>query len=483
MRPRTREEGAAPTLLLPAIDARRCAAPSSTVIDVGNGMPATEASIEGPAPAPGHLLRVLGTAFGIAVGIGAIIGAGILRGPGEIYRNAPNPTLFLGLWALGAVHAALGANVFAELAAAMPRAGGAYVYARRAFGDFGGLLVGWSTWLNHVSSIAGLAVVFAEFSGLLFPGLTGATVPVALVLVAAFFVLNGFGVHSGARFQTVTSALKALALLVFCALALLAAPPPAAVAAAAAEPVTTGGLVVAIQLVLSAYSGWQIPSVFAEEQRDPGRSVPRALFSGVALAAFIYILVNLALLSSLGPGALQAAKFAAGDVMVGIFGPRGRAIALAIGLLTVVSCINTQFMSSARVLYALARDGLAPAPATIVNRGGTPSVALALSSAAGAAFALAGSFTFAYVLLASFTVVMTTVTGAALLVLRRREASLVRPYRAWGHPWTTGAFFATELALLFLFAVGNPTSTEALLLFAAACAGWAFWRRRSATAA
>src|ERR1700753_430141 len=119
-------------------------------------------SLATPLESRRHLLNILGVSFGIAVAIGGMIGAGILRTPSAIAAQVPDARLILLLWAIGAVHAALEANVVSELATAIPRAGGFYVYAHRAFGDVGGLVVGWTTWIARQASSAALSVAFAN---------------------------------------------------------------------------------------------------------------------------------------------------------------------------------------------------------------------------------------------------------------------------------------------------------------------------------
>src|SRR5207248_158091 len=120
--------------------------------------------------------------------------------------------LILALWAIGAVHAALEANVVSELSTAIPRAGGFYVYAHRAFGDVGGLVVGWTTWISRLASTAALSVAFADFLALLWPVAGGHTVAVAIVMQIVIFGLNIVGLREGRSFQQVTSLMKALAL-------------------------------------------------------------------------------------------------------------------------------------------------------------------------------------------------------------------------------------------------------------------------------
>src|SRR3989440_2775934 len=124
-------------------------------------------------PSQGHLLRVLGVGFGLAVTIGGTIGMGILRTPGEVARQLPTPTLYLGVWVLGGVYALLGAISVAELGAMIPRSGGWYVFVHRALGNYPGFVVGWSDWLATCGTLAVIAMVVGGYTAGVGPQVAG----------------------------------------------------------------------------------------------------------------------------------------------------------------------------------------------------------------------------------------------------------------------------------------------------------------------
>src|SRR5437764_3583106 len=158
----------------------------------------------------GTLLRVLGVGFGLAVTIGGTIGMGILRTPGEIAKQLPTPTLFIGIWIIGGVYALLGAISVAELGAMIPRSGGFYVFAHRALGNYAGFVVGWSDWMSTCATIALISMVVAEYSGVLFPTLVNHTTAVALTVTVFFALLQWRGVRWGSFTQNITSLAKVL---------------------------------------------------------------------------------------------------------------------------------------------------------------------------------------------------------------------------------------------------------------------------------
>src|SRR3954468_14918887 len=168
----------------------------------------------------GSLLRVLGVGFGLAVTLGGTIGMGILRTPGEIARQLPTPSLFIGIWIVGGVYALLGAISVAELGAMIPRSGGFYVFAHRALGNYAGFIVGWSDWMSTCATIALISMVVSEYSGVLVPSLATHQKAVALIVTLFFALLQWRGVLWGSYTQNVTSLIKVLAFIAFGIIAL-----------------------------------------------------------------------------------------------------------------------------------------------------------------------------------------------------------------------------------------------------------------------
>ncbi len=168
-------------------------------------METVENIIETPAEQRGKLLKILGVTFGIAVTIGGMIGLGILRTPGSVAAQLGSFWLILAIWILGGLYAILGTISVAELSTSLPTAGGWYVYARRAFGDYGGFVVGWSDWLSACASTAFVAITMGEYLPKLFPALSGSIKAIAFIALFGFGLLNWLGLRVGSRIQEVTS--------------------------------------------------------------------------------------------------------------------------------------------------------------------------------------------------------------------------------------------------------------------------------------
>src|SRR5260370_16078992 len=174
-----------------------------------------EAESETVLPQKNKLLRILGLGFGLAVVVGGTIGVSILRLPAPIAALLGNSWLILVIWTLGGAFTLLNANYTAELATMIPKAGGPYVYARHAYGDFAGFAVGWSDWLGNVAAVAFLPIAFAEYAIALFaPSFAGVTI-VAIAFLLLLTFLNWIGLRAGSGTQKLTSFLKAIALVSF----------------------------------------------------------------------------------------------------------------------------------------------------------------------------------------------------------------------------------------------------------------------------
>jgi APA family basic amino acid/polyamine antiporter len=392
--------------------------------------------------ARGKLLRVLGVAFGVAVIIGNTIGSGILRTPSSVATLLPGQTAFLLAWVAGGAYALLGVVSLAELGVLIPRSGGQYVFAQRAFGPYVGFVIGTSDWISSTASVAAAAILMSEYTAALFPSLLRLTVPMAVAVVIVFSVLQWRGVRWGDGVQQATTLLKALAYIALIVACFTFVPMSAssAVAIPSAAPAAVGiaAVILAMQSVIFTYDGWNGMLYFSEEVRDPGRQIPRAMFGGVLAIIAIYLLVNIGFVHVLGMRGLAATDFAAGAAAQALFGARGDAIIRSMLIVALFSGINAYLLFCPRILYAMSKDHLLPQWGQTVNEGGTPTVSLALSAAAAIAFLLTGTFNSVIAVAAFFFVLNYVASFAAVFVFRRTMPDAPRPYRAWGYPYTTG---------------------------------------------
>jgi APA family basic amino acid/polyamine antiporter len=420
----------------------------------------------------GHLLRVLGVGFGLAVTIGGTIGMGILRTPGEIAKQLPTPTLFIGIWIVGGVYALLGAISVAELGAMIPRSGGFYVFAHRALGNYAGFVVGWSDWMSTCATNALISMVVADYSGVLFLSLASKTKAVALVVVLFFALLQWRGIRWGSFTQNLTSLLKVLAFVAFVVIAFLYRPVVAAQAEATLAAPTglalLAAIVLALQGVLYTYDGWYGVCYFGGEVRNPKRDVTVSMFGGVLSVIAIYVLVNLALLHVLGISGIAGKELAVGAAASAIFGRYGDTVIRVLAIVSMLSTINAYTLSAPRTLYAMSCDGLFTHHGTRVNKGGTPTITLLISTMVAVLFIVSGTFNQVLAVIAFFFVSYYTMAFISVIVLRKREPNLPRPYRVIGYPWTTLIVTLGSIAFLIGAVAGDTkNSLWALGLLAA----------------
>lgn len=406
---------------------------------------------------PGRLIRVLGVGFGIAVILGSTLGIGILRTPGLVAQQLDSRSTILSVWLFGGLYTLLGSVCLTELGTALPQAGGYYVYTRRAFGDAVGFAVGWTDWLTYCAVLGYISIAMAEFSGIMLRLKEPPTRLVAVGALASFTLLQWAGVRVSSRFQQVTTVAKALAFLALVGACFLHAG-VATGPRGTVEPSGAGAfssLVVALQSVVITYAGWQSALYFTEEDRDPVRNLPRSMIGGVVSVIVIYILVNIALLRVLPLRVLSAATLPAADAAQAVFGGRGGQVITALSLLSLLPLMNAIMMIGTRILFALSRDGLLWRGAALVSPRGTPVRAMLVTTAV--ALGLIGTGTFQkLVAVASFFLAANYFACClALVVLRKREPLLERPFRAWGYPWSAAVVVLGAAAFLVGVLLGD----------------------------
>src|SRR5436189_4691597 len=413
-----------------------------------------------PSISKERLLRILGVTFGVAVGIGGTIGIGILRIPGSVAAQLGNSGLIMAVWIVSGLYAFAGANTYAELGTMLPLDGGPYVFARRAYGEFGGFLVGWSDWLLRTSSMAYLAVALTEYAAGLFSYNPAFITPAAIALLIFFSAFHWLGLRAGSRAQEIMSLFKVIAFFVIIAACFLFSPKinagPSATPPLFSDPkLLFVAIALSMQSVLGTYAGWHAPVYFSEENTDPAKSIPRSLFTGVAVVMAIYVLINFGLLYALPTSKLAGSKLAAADAVQLIFGGYSSQIVTSIMLISLLGIINAAFLFTPCVIFALSRDGLFFRSGTKVNTGGTPSTALFVTAVVAIMLAGLGSFDKLFAFTAFLTVLVDVAAFGTILVLRWREPDLPRPFRARGYPVTPAIVFLGAALLLIAFVVSS----------------------------
>jgi APA family basic amino acid/polyamine antiporter len=368
--------------------------------------------------------------------------------------------VILAVWLLGGLYTLVGASCLTELGALLPQAGGYYVYARRAFGDWVGFAVGWTDWITYCLVLGYVSIGMSEILAELVPDAAGAQRAIAIAILVGFVALQWAGVRISSWFQEWTTALKFLAFLalVITALAVsgLGGTGSGGAPAEPAAPLTLHGLVVALQAVTIAYAGWQSALYFTEEDRDPVKNLPRAMIGGVLAVIVIYLLVNLAMVAIVPIPELARATVPAAEAASRIAGARGGQILTALSLISLPPLLNAIMMIGTRILFALGRDGLLWSRLAAVNARGTPGAATLATTVIAVILILAfGDFTLLVAITSVYLALNYAVACLALVVLRRREPALPRPLRAWGYPWSAGVVIVGALAFLISVVIAD----------------------------
>jgi APA family basic amino acid/polyamine antiporter len=408
------------------------------------------------------LRRTLGFTDLVLITMGTVIGSGIFLVPGIVLRQTgARAPLALTVWAVAGLLSLLGALTYAELGAMKPEAGGLYVYIRDAFGPLPAFLYGWTSFVVIASgSIAALAVAFSGYVGQVLP--TGGT-PAPVIAVAAIALIaaiNVRGTRKSATVQNWTTAAKVGALLVL-SLVLIsrghAAPASGAGPIALPTPSLAAGLGAAMIGVLWAYEGWQYVTFSAGETRDPQRTFPRAISVATLGLVLLYLLVNFGYLAALGPAAAAQSEHLAADAIATILGPVAGRILGVLVLVSIFSALNGLMLTSPRMYYAMARDGVFFARLARIHPAfGTP--AIAIVALAGWAALLAATGTFEQLLTyVVFTGWIFYALGAlSIFVYRRRQPEAIRPFRTPGYPVTPLLFVVAAGSLVLNTLVTQP---------------------------
>jgi APA family basic amino acid/polyamine antiporter len=439
-----------------------------------------------PVASRPQLPRVLGFVSVIGILIGSVIGSGIFVAPNAIASLVVSPQIILAVWVVGGVLSFFGALAFAELGAAYPEAGGAYIYLREGYGGLIAFLFGWTLFFVIDSgAVATLAVAFsARYLPYFLPLSPLASKVIALVLIAGLVAVNILGVRYGAALQNLLTFIKlgailAVTLVVFAFAdgntAHFTNPPPSAV---------SGGLVAnfgaALVLALWAYKGWEAVSYSSGEVRNPERNLPLGLLVGTIAVVLLYLAANLAYLYPFPASEVAKSSRIAADAMNVAVGPIGATIIALVILFSITGAANGNILTAPRVFYAMARDGV------FFERFGevhpkllTPHVSILATGAWAAVLSVTGTFE----QLATYVVfgqwIFFGLTVSAVLVLRRTRPDLRRPYKTWGYPVTPIVFVAAALYISVSTLVTQPwNAIGGLAIILAGVPAYIYWNRK-----
>jgi basic amino acid/polyamine antiporter, APA family len=431
--------------------------------------------MNGEANRGGHragLIRGLGVWSATALVIGSMIGQSVFLVASDIAREVGSAANVLAVWVAGGVVVLFGAVCYAELGAALPEAGGDYVYLKEGLGPAWGFLCGWTNaMIARPASAAVIAAGLARFAVFLWPS---AATPLAVwsyhlpfvshpyqfiftpaqpLAAAAVFVvaaLNYVGIRTVGRFQVVLTSLKIAIVAAILALGLLAKGSFQAQTAIATSPghSLVAGFLTAVVPAMLAYNGFQFLGSVGGEVLDPGKNLPRAAIGGTAAVIVLYVLINSVYFRVLSFSQVMSSQHVASDAMtalVGAIGGRWFTIAMVI---SAFGTLHATLMTAPRIPYAMAQDGnFFRFARRIQPTFHTPSGALVFQAGVAILLVLSGTYQELYSYDIFATWIFLGLAAVALVRLRIVNPTLQRPFRAWGYPFTPVAFGVVALAI------------------------------------
>jgi len=438
----------------------------------------------------------LGLFDSVTLVAGSMIGSGIFIVAADIVRQVGSPAALLAIWIVSGLMTIAGALAYGEMAAMMPQAGGQYVYLREAYGGLWAFLFGWTLLLViQTGTIAAVAVAFARYLGVMWPvlgssvflgvgsfGLSGERVGAILVIVV-LTVTNLRGLDMGRMVQNTFTTAKILSLLLIVVVGCVLFPNHAAIRAnfgsthsffSQGVPAAGFAAVFGAAMVGGLFSAdaWASVTFAASEIRNPRRDLPLALAFGTGVVILLYVLTNLAYLFELpaagaaGAGdvfsrgiAYATSDRVASAAMQVVWGSAGASLTAVLVMISGFGCANGLILTGARVIYAMAEDGVFFSAAKRLNAASVPAFALIIQGIWAAVLAISGTYSdlLDYVIFAQLFFYVLTV--GAVFLLRRTQPDVPRPYRAWGYPVVPGAYMIAAAALMIDLLIMKPRFT------------------------
>ena len=388
-----------------------------------------------------RLKRVLSLMDATMINAGGIIGSGIFMVPATVALYTASSSLFFMVWILGGVVSLFGALSVAELGAAMPKAGGQYVFLNEAYGPIWGYLYGWSAVVViNTASMAAVGVAFAEYLKFFYTISDLAVKEIAIFSIILLTIINIVDVKSGARFQNVFTFAKLGAILGVILLGLFLEggstqnfsplftdrPPLSLI----------GPLGLAMVAVLWTFDGWIFVTYVAGEVKNPERNIPLSLIFCMVIVVSVYLALNTVLVYVLGFDQMIGSELVMADAASKFIGGKGAAIVTIIILISLIGANNGFILTSARINYAMARDNRFFKQAAIIHpKFQSPANALIIQCIWACILTFSGTFNqlITYIIFASW--IFYGMSAGAVIILRKKKPDMERPYQIPFYPW------------------------------------------------
>jgi len=427
-----------------------------------HGHPAFGASEKNSTVLPPSLRKELTLFDGVAVVVGTIIGSGIFLIPSSIAAQLNSLWAVLFVWVVGGILTLFGALSLAELGSTYPGAGGLCSYLQHAYGPLPAFLYAWALLLMiHSGSIAALAVAFGLYVGQIFALSTAEEKVLSAMCILALTTVNCLGIRGGKLLQNLVAVAKISGLAGIILLLCIKGSRPLHLFEASANTsgrsFSVGEFCIALVAVLWAYEAWHVISFVAGEMKRPQRDLPRSLFYGAAIVMLVYVVANLGYYHVLSSAEIRGSNAVAALAVGRLLGPIGARFISLLILVSILGSMNGMILTGPRVYYAMARDGAFPgAFGRITDRYRTPMVALIVQGVWATVLALSGSYQQIFTDVIFTAWIFYGLAVAAVVVVRRNQPQVERPFHVPGYPWVPMFFCAAATGVALSTVMERP---------------------------
>jgi len=411
--------------------------------------------------------RQLGLFDSTMMVVGIVIGSGIFMTTGLMADALPSVSLILIVWLLGGLQMLAGALTYAELGAAMPKAGGQYVYLREAYGSLPAFLFGWVAFIAYLTGTnAAIAVAVAEHLGSFYPSISthnivigfdyfsisgGQIFAISLILILSF--INYLGILFGKWIQNVFTILKIGSILFFALAGLFISTGNHINFSINPTSMSIGSILTGMGIALVAVTwtvgGWEYVTFAAGEIKNPKKNLPLALIIGTVVILVLYIMINIAYLKVLPMDSLIGELKVGEATAKSLYGPGIAGAFVVVVIISMFGSLNGNILVGPRISYAMAKDKLFFSKAAEVHpKFHTPGNAIMIQGVWASVLALSGTFEEIITLVVFVNFMMWIAASSTVFVLRKKQPELERPYKVWGYPYVPAFFIIFSSAIM-----------------------------------
>ena len=419
--------------------------------------------------------RQLGLFDSTMMVVGIVIGSGIFMTTGLMADALPSASLILIVWLLGGLQMLAGALTYAELGAAMPKAGGQYVYLREAYGSLPAFLFGWVAFIAYLTGTnAAIAVAVAEHLGSFYPSISthnivigfdyfsisgGQIFAISLILILSF--INYLGILFGKWIQNVFTILKIGSILFFALAGLFISTGNHIDFSINPTSMSIGSILTGMGIALVAVTwtvgGWEYVTFAAGEIKNPKKNLPLALIIGTVVILVLYIMINIAYLKVLPMDSLIGELKVGEATAKSLYGPGIAGAFVVVVIISMFGSLNGNILVGPRISYAMAKDKLFFSKAADVHpKFHTPGNAIMIQGVWASVLALSGTFEEIITLVVFVNFMMWIAASSTVFVLRKKQPELERPYKVWGYPYVPAFFIIFSSAIMIITFFESP---------------------------